>query len=251
MPYPALNKRTFNFPTPLERDQSQNGFLYSFPQDLTNGDKRNFYTQIEFAEYSPTFQFNSWGSYAKPSGGLRLPIPLKVNESFVLDWSKIPYKDTIVNLAGKIPIIGGYAAGAAKLIEGVGANPFSGVAVNPLLFLQFQKPEFKEYSLSWVMTPRNAQESEIIKNVVLECKRAAAPTRLALGALLGYPKTALIKMWPDDLFGSIVFKPCVITSVQVNYTAAPNPSFFASGAPTVVTLTLNLTEMQFWYRDEI
>jgi hypothetical protein len=254
MPFPATNRQNFNFPPPLDRYRSDNGFSYTFPQDLVNNDKRKFYTQIEFAVYSPSFQFNSWGSYASPSGGIRLPIPLKVNETFVLNWSETPYleaaKGAVTSLAGLFgQTFGGIVGGALNLGQALVANPFTGVAVNPLLFLQFQRPEFKEYSLSWVMTPRNEQESRIIRDIVLECKRAAAPTNL--GLFMGYPKIALIKMWPDNLFDSIKFKPCVITSVQANYTAAPTPSFHKNGAPTVVTLVLNLKEMQFWFRDEI
>jgi hypothetical protein len=47
------------------------------------------------------------------------------------------------------------------------------------------------------------------------------------------------------------FKPCAIISVQVEHTAAGMPSFFNSGAPTVVNLTLQLKEIQLWKSEDI
>ena len=232
--YPSLNKApTPNFPQPLNRNESYN---LTFPSDILNNDKRKFYTQIQFMDYSIYYQF-SYTVTPTPSGGVKLPIPLKVDDNYVLQWSTISGYDFIPNIAAK----------AAGLI----ANPITGAALNPLLFMQFQRPEYRSFSLSWVLSPRNEKESKSIKDIITECKRAAAPELAGFGTLLTYPKIAIIKMHPDNLFGHMVFKPCIITSVQANYTGSPNPAFFKNGAPAVVTLTLNLQELQFWYRGEI
>ena len=46
-------------------------------------------------------------------------------------------------------------------------------------------------------------------------------------------------------------KPCAIIAVQVDYTGAGQPSFFKSGAPTIVNLTLQLKEYQLQSAQDI
>lgn len=241
MPFPNINNSpTPNFPKPLDRKESTSNLV--FPADLVYGKAptgRNFYTQIQFVDYKVTQQMNMFGAYAIPTGGIKLPIPLKINDNLTLHWSAVSFTSQI---------LGGVSGGALGLLAQAGGIA-SGLALNPLMFLQFQRPEYRQFSLSWVLSPRNEKESIAIKNIITRCKKAASPTYGMF--LMGYPLVALIKMYPNDIFGHMVFKPCVITSVQVNYTGAPTPSFHKNGAPTMVTLTLNLMEMQFWFRNEI
>lgn len=243
--YPnPTNYKPPNFPAPLSRKED---YRASFPSDLLNGDKRKFYTQIEFVNYT----------FGLPSGSVKLPIPLKLDDNYVLHWSAVsaldPAKAALSSLSEKL--LGGVATSALTLIA-QGAGVLSGVAINPMMFMQFQRPEFRQFSLSWILTARNEKESQSIKDIITICKKAAAPTNMF--PFMGYPNLAVIKMHPDDLFGHMVFKQCIITSVQANYTAGPTPAFFKKGpksskegAPVVVTLTLNLQETKFWFRDEI
>lgn len=244
MAFPSLTKVP-NFPKPLERNERFGSLI--FPNDLINFSGRKFYTQIQFVKYSIFQQINSMGAYALPSdNGIKLPIPLKVNDNLLLHWSAVSLTDTIKGATGAL----GSAVGLTAQLGGA-AVP-GGLALNPLMFLLFQRPEYRQFSLSWMLTPRNEKESNTIKDIVTTCKRAASPDNLAFNNLLmTYPLIALIKMYPNDLFGHMVFKPCVVTSVNVNYTAASTPSFYKNGAPSVVSLTLNLMEMQFWFRNEI
>lgn len=260
MNYPTLKPRPVpNFPQKLNRPE---GGTQVFPSDLIlsgsgisrSGTIRNYYTQIQFVDYNPlavsgTFtgaisvgisDFNAqFQNIARPTGGIYLPIPQKVNESLMLDWTEF-------SVIQNTPVVGAVSQGALASAGSIAL----GYSLNPLTFLQFKKPEFRLFQLSWVLAPRTKKESEVIKNIIIKCKQAASPTKLA-GFLLGYPQIALIRMHPEDLFGQVKFKPCVITSIQANYTPNPNPSFFENGAPSTITMTLNLKEMSYWYRDEI
>lgn len=231
--YPSTTRLTVpNFPQPLNRVE-ENG--YTFPSDIVNGEQRNFYTQIQFLDWLGN----------TPSGSVKLPIPVKVDDNFVLSWSEVNLTDSFASKAASVPGV----AFAGTLL-----GYATGTALNPFMFMMFQKPELRQFSLSWVLSPRNQKESEAVKNIITKCKQAAAPTRESF-FLIGYPNYLMIKMHPDDLFGHMVFKPCVITSVQVNYTGGGTPSFFKKtskgGAPTIITLTLNLKEIYIWYREEI
>lgn len=247
--YPSLtNSQVPNFPPPLNRKES---YDLTFPSDILNNDKRNFYSQIQFVDYSVFYQFNSLHSRAIPNGGIKLPIPLKLDDNLLLHWSAVSPASSalgMLNRAFNSTPIGGIASAALQLglqATGIGA----GIALNPLLFMQFQRPEFRQFSLGWVLTPRNEKESQTIKNIITKCKQAASPENAF--PLMRYPQIAMIKMHPNDIFGHMVFKPCIIQSVSVSYNGGPTPAFFKNGAPAVITLTLNLQEMQFWFRDEI
>lgn len=261
--YPTLSNLPLpNFPKPLDRKEDYKKL--TFPADLI-ADKRNFYTQIQFVDYNILQQVNSMVPYAVPSGGMKLPIPMKINDNLVLHWSPVSLTSMLGNAAISASSaygrsqggVNGAQAGAAAasgigvMAQLAGAAVPGGFAINPLMFMLFQRPEYRQFSLSWILTPRNEKESKTIKDIITECKKAASPEKMAGGFLMTYPKIAMIKMWPDNIFGHMVFKPCIVTSVQANYTAAPVASFHKNGAPTVISLTLNLQEMQFWFRSEI
>jgi hypothetical protein len=246
MKYPTLkNKPVPNFPQKLDKKQMGTNV---FPNDLiANG--RNYYTQIQFVDYSPSQQFNiiptflsnlgvnlSGSGIARPAGGIWLPIPLKLNDNQMLNWTDFSLTQKVAGAALDNPAV---SAGSIAL----------GVSINPLMFLQFKRPEFRTFQLSWVLAPRTKQESDTIKNIITKCKQAAAPQNF--GPILGYPQIAMIRLHPKTLDEHLKFKPCVIESVQVSYTPNPTPSFFEGGAPSAVTLTMNFKEMQYWYRNEI
>ena len=248
----SLNNN-FNFPAPPNQGV---GTTLMYPSDLTGGGKK-FYTDIQFVQYKFQQQMASFSGttadqvrqYSIPSGPLvKLPIPMKLNDTLILNWSSISVTDMI----GKA---GGQLAGAAlssAFSLGITAGSIGlGVALNPLMFLQFQRPEFRQFSLSWLLAPKNEKESETIRDVIKAFKRSASPYKHGGGLLMGYPDVATVIMKPNDIFENLVFKPCIVTSVQVNYNGAPNPSFFKNGAPTIIALTLNLMEMQFWFAEEI
>lgn len=255
MAYPFItNRKTPNFPKPLDRREDRSKLV--FPADLVYGkipSGRNFYTDISFVDYNVFQQINYFGAYSIPTGrGIKLPIPTRLNDNLVMQWSPVSLTDSVLGVAtqagGQAGRTIGAGIGLAASIGGIA----TGLALNPLMFLQFQRPDYRQFSLSWTLSPRNEKESVAIKNIITRCKKAAAPgNALFNNLIMTYPQVALVKMFPNDIFGHMIFKPCIITSVQANYTGAPVPSFHKNGAPTVVTLTLNLMEMQFWFREEI
>lgn len=253
MIYPTLKPKPVpNFPQKLDADRTK-GSTSVFPNDLL-AEGRGYCTQIQFVDYKPLTPalgitgFNDqFQNIAVPSGGLFLPIPQRLNDNLTLNWTEFSFMDQATGVASAVA---GRASGALGAVASAGSIAL-GYSLNPLMFLQFRRPEFRLFQLSWVLAPRTKKESETILNIVTKCKQAAAPTK-EFQFLLGYPQIALIRILPNDVFGHMKFKPCVITSVQANYTPNPNPSFFeGTNAPSTVTLTLNLKEMSYWYRNEI
>ena len=261
---PVTSTRRSNFPRRPNRRLRND----TIPEDLL-ADGRNLFTQIQFVSYSSStsflgglltlpvsrFPLQSTG-VVRPVGGIALPIPKKINEAQVLTWSEVSATRAGVTLAAGLARGGiGALSGALGSLGQVG-SALLGAQVNPYLFMVFQQPNFKDFSFSWTFAPKNARESQALSDIINQFKGNSLPT--LSGLVMDYPNVALIKILPNDIFGNLLFKPCVVTSVIVDYTGA-GPSFFksspgnssSSGAPTVVNLTVNFKEIQLWDRNEI
>jgi hypothetical protein len=233
----------------------------SFPNDLI-ADGRQYATRIEFLQYSAEMAgvdifglipFSTAGYL--PTGGFTLPLPKKINEIQSVIWKEEGAVDVATSAIGSaVNLAGGLRAGSiAGSIAGVtsqvgrvaGGLIDGGLAINPVLFMLFQRPAFKEYTFSWTLAPSNEQESQTLVNIIEYFKVNMLPSVAGFGSGLvwNYPKIAIVKFYPDDQF-TFRLKPCAILSVQVDYSGAGGPSFFKNGAPTVVNFTVLMKEIQ-------
>jgi hypothetical protein len=233
----------------------------SFPNDLI-ADGRQFATRIEFLQYSAEMAgvdvfklipFSTAGYL--PTGGFTLPLPKKINEIQSVIWkeeSAVEVGKSAISAA--VGLAGGIRAGTAlATVAGIGTDIAGisgalvdgGLAINPVLFMLFQRPAFKEYTFSWTLAPSNEQESQTLVNIIEYFKFNMLPSKAGIGGGLvwNYPKIAIVKFYPDDTF-TFRLKPCAILSVQVDYSGAGGPSFFKNGAPTVVNFTVLMKEIQ-------
>jgi hypothetical protein len=190
-----------------------------------------------------------------PRGNLRLPMPRKINDNLSLTWGEISGTQTLLGIGANL--VSGNRPSVARNTLGLALQSSallgvaSGYSINPLLFMQFQRPNFRQFRFDWLLAPKNERESRIIKNIVSFFKNAASPTDL--GPVFGYPQVALIKFYPDNGESSIgkhmVLKPCVIRGISVDYSPQGTPSFFKNtNAPTLVAVSLDLIEIQLWFR---
>jgi len=276
--YQNINANNSRFPTPKQKPIQRN----VFPNDLiANG--RDFYMSMEFKDYSfreimpnavpfsaeilnvidnnitPILNegknlfagainsltgsnLNRDSFNFTPStriGNIALPLPKSINDITTLNWSD-------QSVIEKIPGIRDGAAGFAT------TSFMSGLTINPFLFMFFQRPNFKEFIFKWTLTPNTEEESNTIVKIINSCKKASLPTKSGFGFLLQYPQIVQIYLFPKELEKHMRFKPCAITSVQADYTAAGNPSFFkGTNLPTVISLTLSLKEIELWDSSEI
>ena len=106
----------------------------------------------------------------------------------------------------------------------------------------FKQPQFKEWNLQWTLAPNSKDESDTLSNIIKQLKRASSPG--TDGPVYTYPNLAHISFSPSEYLPNL--KPCAIMAVQVDFTASGMPSFFESGAPTVINLTLSLRETELW-----
>lgn len=212
----------FNFPSPPQKQRSGG----QFPSDLLqNG--REYYTQLSFSDYSANF-----GSYNFSfGGGFKLPLPMRINDVNTQIWGEVDASTMVPAIAQT----GGAIGGGTSFLSA-------------LQFMTYKRPAYKEHDLQWNLAAANKDESDELKRIINEIKASASPTLDMTGTSYKYPKICQVSFKPDQYLFRI--KPCAIINVSVNYTSAGGPSFFKSGAPTVVGLTLRLKEVQLWTRKD-
>jgi hypothetical protein len=232
---PVYGSFGYNFPTPPRKSIVYN----SFPNDLV-APGRNFYTEITFMSYNVNQQLTSTRLFT-PTGGIRLPIPRKLNDTQTLVWNAVSGTSAAAGL------LGSFLPNATRIAQSVATmgSAFAGAAVNPLLFMTFDRPNYKDHTLSWSLAPNTEAESRTIVQIVNNLKFNSLPRQDLGGAVLRYPNIAFVKLYPDDMF-TMTFRPCAVTGVSVDYTGAGSPTFFKNGAPAVVNLNLSLQEIQLW-----
>ena len=147
---------------------------------------------------------------------------------------------------------------ATKLAQGVGidtaqALQLGGLAQNPFLTVLFKSPSFKKHQFSWKLAPTSPQESDTVRQIINTFRSNILPAMApnAGGTLLTYPNMCQISLYPDDSF-LYRFKPCVVESMSVNFASSGAPSFFKNtNAPTEVTLTIDLLEIEYWLKEDV
>lgn len=270
----------FNFPSRLPNNSVTSG-IYTFPSNLIAGN-RSFYTEMSLVNYRPPaatalgsaitgftegaasvlagtfgqtiediFNFEDI-STIRSSGAdnritdtsvMRLPIPKKVNENHVLSWGQSSVTDIISSFVAPPTTIRGRLFGGIRGIT----SAFTGVQVNPYIYLYFDRPDFKRFNFTWTLPARNEDESRTIRDMVLRLKKGSSPS--IQGPVMLYPDVLDIRFHPDDVFGMLRLKPCIIEAVSVDYTPS-GPSFFDTNAPTLVNINLSLKEIQLWEKED-
>jgi len=247
-----------------------------YPTDLESFD---YWLSFSFYEYRrPTFAGNP---VLGDQGTIKLPLPNGLVDSLGVTYNLQDLEmavgaglnelsggrtsgslGEVAGAAGKA-ILSGAGAAAAKSVQNVssllgpggpqalaGAMQLAGVAVNPWTTVMFKGPQYRKFSLSWILTPSNEAESGMIADMINTFKFNMLPdTSGAIGGtLLTYPNICQITARNGKTRNwNYIFKPAVIENMSVNYSVAGQPSFFGvSKAPTAIEIRLNFQEIEFF-----
>lgn len=150
----------------------------------------------------------------------------------------------------------------------VGAGP--GKVTNPRLEKLFKQKDFRNFSFSWEIYPRNQQESEAIRDIIETFRYHAHPARDSDTENKEEDKAEVILRVPGEFeikflstnpnsgqsgFVENEFFPkiarCALTSVSVDYTPNSLYSSFVNNAPTAMTITLQFSEMGLITREDV
>ena len=230
----------------------------SFPSDLANV---GYYMSFLFSEYNRQSVFGP-ATPMLSGGAVALPMPDSINDRPTVVWDPTSVTDKLMGGAEKI--LGNLGAGKLTSIPGVGAagtaaglylgkvGAEQGLAINPYLIMLFKNPDLKQFRFSWTLTPRTADESDTLNDIVKTFKRNMLPDTYGGGlgsAVLKYPMLVKPEFHPSTYMFD--FKQCAIKSINVDYTGAGMPAFFTTDAPVAIKFDIEIQEVDMWMRKDM
>ena len=120
-----------------------------------------------------------------------------------------------------------------------------GQIFNPNMELLFNSPSLRNFTFSFKMTPRSADESEEIKSIIRFFKRGMAPKADGNGLFLKTPNVFELRYRQGNNEHSFLhrFKQCFLTNISVNYTGDGVYSTYNDGTPVSMIMTLMFKEL--------
>jgi hypothetical protein len=272
--------------------QSFRGSQQSYPSSYGAGD---IGLQLSFAEYS----YTAANSVAKAGAGdtINLPLPMQLQEAAGIkigqaelgtsgalavdlfsgnlssddvarqiknssvgeNINAAEMSDLVANTSEAVKYFSRSAIEGVFSGAGTTADVINGTAVNPHATLNFDGVNLKEYSFTWQFAPRNAGESEGLKNIINTINRHIHPEYEAvLGgasgslnkALLKYPSliSARLNGVSEDYYN--IFKyPMMASNFSVDYSPQRN-AMLKDGKPAFVNVTLQMQETKIRTRGD-
>jgi hypothetical protein len=160
--------------------------------------------------------------------------------------------------------------GAKELGVGGAVGAGSGKVVNPRLEKLFKQKDFRSFSFSWEIYPRNKQEVDQIRDIIETLRYHAHPARDSDTESKEQDKAEVMLRVPGEFeirflstnpnpnqagFVENEFLPkiarCALASISVDYTLNGIYSSFVENSPTAVSITLNFSEMGLITREDI
>ena len=154
--------------------------------------------------------------------------------------------------------MGGIAAQAGmKMLEGfVGASPNqmlalgTGKVYNPNVELLYSSPQMRAFAFNFDLTPKNANEANVINQIVLNFKKWAAPSDIGNGMFeIPYVWQIQYKTGSGDNKNMNQFKKSALTSISV--VANANTEMHVAhpgGVPITTSITLQFQEVDIIVR---
>ena len=148
------------------------------------------------------------------------------------------------------------AVGAALAKAATGGNILTratGAVINPNMELLFKGPQLRTFGLTWKMSPRDYEESEMIKNIIRMFKQSMAVKRSESQLFLKSPNTYKLRYLTargrDHSFLPKV-KECALTGCNINYTPDGNYQTYENSSMVAYEMTLNFNELEPIYHDD-
>ena len=129
----------------------------------------------------------------------------------------------------------------------------TGAVINPNMELLFQGPQLRTFGLSWKMSPRDYEESEMIKKIIRMFKQSQAVKRTESMLFLKSPNTYKLRYLTargrDHSFLPKI-KECALTGCSINYTPDGNYQTYENSSMVAYEMTLSFNELEPIYHDD-
>ena len=148
------------------------------------------------------------------------------------------------------------AVGAALAKAATGGNILTratGAVINPNMELLFKGPQLRTFGLTWKMSPRDYEESQMIKNIIRMFKQSMAVKRTKSQLFLKSPNTYKLEYLTaggrDHSFLPKI-KECALTGCNINYTPDGNYQTYENSSMVAYQMTLSFNELEPIYHDD-
>ena len=277
--------------------------LHIFPESLRiNGNGQDF-LKIDMMKYEPNevklqdLGFDDREMNRKSIGTVVLPIPGGIKDQQQVSWAddkmsaaQIALSDIalstiteggegFVDATGRVidqaganisdikkalsANIAGQAAGANRLL-----TRQTGAIMNPNMELLFDSPQLRNFTFSFLLSPRSEKESKTIVKIIRFFKQGMSPIRSKSRLFLRSPHTFRLaykhKATQLDMEGKDKdknkpatdhkflnkFKECAMNGFGVDYTPNGQYSTYEDGSMTAYQVTMNFQEIVPIYNDD-
>ena len=222
------------------------------------------------------------GYTSRVLGSVFLPVPGNVVDSNNVSWNADEVDPAKLALGNAFFTnvqqggVDGLIDSTGKLVKSVGENAASvktavaaaltkqatggsiltratGAVINPNMELLFQGPQLRTFSLSWKMSPRDYEESEMIKKIIRMFKQSQAVKRTESMLFLKSPNTYKLRYLTargrDHSFLPKI-KECALTGCSINYTPDGNYQTYENSSMVAYEMTLSFNELEPIYHDD-
>ncbi len=129
----------------------------------------------------------------------------------------------------------------------------TGAVVNPNMELLFSGPTLRPFTFNWKMSPRDYEESQMIKNIIRLFKQSMAVKRSESLLFLKSPNTYKLQyLTAGNRKHSFLpkIKECALTGCNINYTPDGNYQTYENSSMVAYEMTLNFNELEPIYHDD-
>ena len=129
----------------------------------------------------------------------------------------------------------------------------TGKIINPNMELLFKGPSMRTFQLSWKMSPRDYEESEMIKKIIRMFKQSMAVKRTESQVFLKSPNTYKLRYLTarkqEHSFLPKI-KECALVGCSINYTPDGNYQVYENSSMVAYQMTLSFNELEPIYHDD-
>ena len=217
-------------------------------------------------------------------GKVYLPVPGSVTDSNNVDWgadkmdpAKLALANTFFenvqkgsgSIEGAVDSIAEIAKqvgeGSEEVKTGVAAmltkaatggsilTRTTGSVINPNMELLFSGPQLRQFTFTWKMSPRDYEESEMIKKIIRMFKQSQAVKRSKSMLFLKSPNTYALRYITAGgrEHGYLPkIKECALTGLNINYTPDGNYQTYENSSMVAYEMQMSFQELEPIYHDE-
>ena len=154
------------------------------------------------------------------------------------------------NLAGMEGLDQALAATFTKQATGMSGNILTrktGKIQNPNMELLFNAPALRPFAFTFRLSPRNREESVMVKKIIRMFKQSMMPSQSKSGLFLESPNTYKLK-WLNGNRGEHRFLPkikeCALTAFNVNYTPDGNYATYEDSSMVAYEVQFSFQELE-------